>query len=110
MIEQPNNTDDASEHHRLRALDRFDVAFSRDQRNKVYVQHRLKSHGAELWSLIGERNATVVVSGSSNQMPKDVRECFKEIFIEHGHLSIQDAEKLLEELRKRNRYQEEVWS
>ncbi|XP_064542258.1 NADPH-dependent diflavin oxidoreductase 1 [Drosophila montana] len=78
------------------------VAFSRDQENKVYVQHLIKESAAHLAKLIREQNAYVYVAGSSNNMPKAVREAFIEAL---------DNDALhMEQLIKQRRYQEETWA
>lgn len=78
------------------------VAFSRDQESKIYVQHLIKENGAHLAKLIREQNAYIYVAGSSNNMPKAVREAFIE--------ALDNDVNYLEQLIKQRRYQEETWA
>lgn len=78
------------------------VAFSRDQESKVYVQHLIKEHGVHLAKLIREQNAYIYVAGSSNNMPKAVREAFIE--------ALDNDANYLDQMIKQRRYQEETWA
>lgn len=78
------------------------IAFSRDQDHKVYVQHLITKNGAHLAKLIKEQNAYIYVAGSSNNMPKSVREAFIEILA--GDADYVDL------MIKQRRYQEETWA
>ncbi|KAH8394999.1 hypothetical protein KR215_004029 [Drosophila sulfurigaster] len=78
------------------------VAFSRDQENKVYVQHLIKECGSHLAKLIREQNAYIYVAGSSNNMPKSVREAFIE--------ALDNDANYVDQLMKQRRYQEETWA
>ncbi|CAD7002325.1 NADPH-dependent diflavin oxidoreductase 1 isoform X2 [Ceratitis capitata] len=78
------------------------VAFSRDQERKVYVQHLIKEQKERLSELIMDKMAVILVAGSSNNMPKAVREAFIEV--------INGNEEYLEHMIKSRRYQEETWS
>lgn len=77
-------------------------AFSRDQDHKIYVQHLIEQNVEELQKLILERQAVILVAGSSNDMPKAVKEAFLKV--------LNGQETLLEEMVKQKRYQEETWS
>lgn len=78
------------------------VAFSRDQDNKVYVQHLIRKRASHLAKLIKEQNAYVYVAGSSNNMPKAVREAFIE--------ALDDDAIYVDQMIKQRRYQEETWA
>ena len=67
-------------------LVRLDTAFSRDQHEKVYVQHRILQAGAELWSWIAD-GAVIYVCGDATHMAKDVDAALRRLFVEHGRLS-----------------------
>ncbi|XP_058465305.1 NADPH-dependent diflavin oxidoreductase 1 [Malaya genurostris] len=75
-------------------------AFSRDQEDKVYVQHLLSQQTNLLRKLLVEQNGLFLVSGSSKNMPDAVRETLVEAI---GSLHV-------EEMVKQNRYQEETWA
>ncbi|KAI8115673.1 hypothetical protein FF38_10877 [Lucilia cuprina] len=77
-------------------------AFSRDQDNKIYVQHLIEENADKLKPLIMEKGAFILVSGSSKNMPKSVKEAFTKV--------VDNNEALIEQLIKTKRYQEETWS
>ena len=85
------------------------TAFSRDSASKVYVQHRIKQHGAEIWDLL-QRGAVIYVAGSADKMPADVEKAFKVVVEEHGGMTSAEAERYLKRLEATKRYQVECWS
>ncbi|HCT5131335.1 TPA: assimilatory sulfite reductase (NADPH) flavoprotein subunit [Aeromonas hydrophila] len=89
-------------------LSKISLAFSRDQAEKVYVQHRLREAGQELYQWL-EAGAHFYVCGDANQMAKDVQEALLEVIAEHGHKSREEAEEYLSELRRAKRYQRDVY-
>ncbi|MBN3323911.1 NDOR1 oxidoreductase, partial [Atractosteus spatula] len=90
-------------------LTRF-TAFSRDQEEKVYVQHRVRQQARLLWDLIANRAAHVYIAGNAKQMPAAVTEALKAVFQAEGGLSAPDAEGLLCQLERSGRFQTETWS
>ncbi|MEO1244687.1 MAG: assimilatory sulfite reductase (NADPH) flavoprotein subunit [Pseudomonadota bacterium] len=89
-------------------LTRLDVAFSRDQAEKIYVQQRLRERGREVYEWI-ENGAVLYVCGDSKRMAPDVNAALEEILAEHGGLSAADAAAKLKELRRAGRYQKDVY-
>jgi sulfite reductase (NADPH) flavoprotein alpha-component len=89
-------------------LTRLDVAFSRDQERKVYVQHRLLEHGAELWAWLAE-GAHLYVCGDATRMAPDVEAALLTVLKRHGGLSDDDARSYLLELQRARRYQRDVY-
>lgn len=89
-------------------LTRMDVAFSRDQSSKVYVQHRMLEQGAELWRWIAE-GAYLYVCGDAQHMAPDVHGALLKIVSEHGGLEEADAAELVLELQQQRRYQRDVY-
>jgi sulfite reductase (NADPH) flavoprotein alpha-component len=89
-------------------LTRMDVAFSRDQAEKIYVQDRLKEHASEVFSWL-ERGAHLYICGDANRMAKDVHNTLVEIIQQHGNLSADAAEDYLKSLRSNKRYQKDVY-
>ena len=96
------------EHLAAGALDRLDVAFSRDQPEKVYVQDRLRERGAEVWQWLDD-GAHFYVCGDANRMAPDVQQALLDVIAEHGGKSPEDAESYLGELKKAGRYQRDVY-
>ena len=91
-----------------RQLHRLDVAFSRDQADKVYVQHRIREHGHELFSWL-EAGASVYVCGDAERMAPDVHAALIEVIATHGSRSIDDATDYLNELAQGKRYARDVY-
>ena len=71
-------------------LTRFDTAFSRDQAQKIYVQHRMKENGRELWAWL-QSGAYFYVCGDAHRMAKDVHQALIDIAQEQGNLSAEAA-------------------
>lgn len=89
-------------------LTRMDVAFSRDQAEKIYVQDRLKEQASEVFAWL-ERGAHLYICGDANRMAKDVHQTLNEIIQEHGKLTAEQAEDYLKSLRSHKRYQKDVY-
>ena len=85
-------------------------AFSRDQSQKIYVQHKMIERGAELWKLIHDEGAFIYLSGNAKRIPVDIEDALVTIFKEHGGLDPSDANAYLSNLRRAGRFQEECWS
>jgi len=95
-------------HLKSGALHRLDVAFSRDQADKVYVQDRLRENGAEIHAWL-EGGAALYVCGDAKHMAGDVDDALAAIIAEHGGVSPDDAQARLKELRRDGRYQRDVY-
>lgn len=89
-------------------LTQLDVAFSRDQHEKVYVQHRLLEQAEQVWQWLQD-GAYVYVCGDATRMAKDVHAALIAVIEQQGQLSHQEAEQYLNELRKAKRYQRDVY-
>jgi sulfite reductase (NADPH) flavoprotein alpha-component len=76
-------------------LTKLDVAFSRDQAHKVYVQDRMQENGAELWKWLQE-GAYFYVCGDAKRMARDVHQKLIDIAQEHGGLSPEAAKEYIE--------------
>jgi sulfite reductase (NADPH) flavoprotein alpha-component len=89
-------------------LDRIDVAFSRDQPGKVYVQHRMWERRAELYSWL-EDGAQLYVCGDEKAMAKDVHAMLAQIVADQSGRPADAAEAWLAELKRARRYQRDVY-
>ncbi|MGL4658302.1 MAG: NADPH-dependent assimilatory sulfite reductase flavoprotein subunit [Klebsiella variicola] len=89
-------------------LTRIDLAWSRDQQQKVYVQDKLREQGAELWRWIND-GAHIYVCGDANRMAKDVEHTLLEVIAEYGAMDAEVADEFLSELRVERRYQRDVY-
>ncbi|HEY5894022.1 MAG TPA: flavodoxin domain-containing protein [Chthoniobacterales bacterium] len=96
------------EHLASGALTRLDVAFSRDQPEKVYVQHRLQDRAKELYDWL-ENGAHFYVCGDANRMAHDVHGALVSIVENQGAKSRDAAEAYVEDLKKSKRYQRDVY-
>lgn len=89
-------------------LTNIDLAWSRDQKHKIYVQDKIRAKGAEVWSWIQE-GAHIYVCGDANRMAKDVEQALLEVVAEYGGMDIETADEFLSELRIERRYQRDVY-
>ncbi len=89
-------------------LSNLDVAFSRDQKEKIYVQHRMKEKGAELYEWL-QSGAHMYISGKREPTSKDVEKMLIDIFKEHGNKSQEEAEQYLHQLAKEGRWEKDVY-
>ncbi|MFE5769590.1 molybdopterin-dependent oxidoreductase [Streptomyces sp. NPDC056485] len=100
--------EELEELHRHGTLSRLDLAFSRDQRSKVYVQDRMREQGAQLWSWLRE-GAHFYVCGDASRMAKDVDRALRDIAMAHGGLTEDEAAAYLKQLSAEKRYARDVY-
>ncbi|MFY2557820.1 assimilatory sulfite reductase (NADPH) flavoprotein subunit [Corallococcus terminator] len=91
-----------------KTLHKLSLAFSRDTAAKVYVQHRLRESGKELYSWL-EGGAHLYVCGDAQRMAPDVHAALVDVIAEHGGRSREDAEDWLKTLRDERRYLRDVY-
>ncbi|HEV2295629.1 MAG TPA: sulfite reductase subunit alpha [Tepidisphaeraceae bacterium] len=89
-------------------LTRLDTAFSRDQREKIYVQHRMLQNAPAIWAWLQE-GGCFYVCGDAKRMARDVEQALKQIVAEQGNLSPEAAGAYIAELSKSKRYQRDVY-
>jgi sulfite reductase (NADPH) flavoprotein alpha-component len=89
-------------------LTKINVAFSRDQQDKVYVQHKMKSNGAEFFEWL-EAGAHVYLCGAREPMSEDVEKALLDIIRRQGKKTEAQAAAYLEELREAGRYVKDVY-
>ncbi len=94
--------------HQKEILTRLDTAFSRDQAEKIYVQHRLLENAKEVWSWLNE-GAHFYVCGDALRMAKDVDAALHKIAEEAGGLSKEKSAAFVQDLRNSKRYQRDVY-
>lgn len=90
------------------SLTRLDLAFSRDQASKVYVQDRMTEHGAQLWKWLQE-GAHFYVCGDASRMARDVDNALKGVVAQHGKLAPSSAEAYVKALSAEKRYVRDVY-
>jgi sulfite reductase (NADPH) flavoprotein alpha-component len=91
-----------------KSLHRVDVAFSRDQAQKIYVQHRLKEAGKELFSWLSN-GAYLYVCGDASAMAPDVNAALLAIVAEQGGMDADDAQAWVADLTADGRYLRDVY-
>ncbi len=91
-------------------LSRLDLAFSRDQADKIYVQTRMREQGAEIWKWLSE-GAYFYVCGDKNRMASDVHAELLSIAQKHGGKSEEEAKAFIEEglMKTEKRYRRDVY-
>ena len=91
-----------------RLLTELDLAFSRDQRDKIYVQHLMRKRGDQLWRWLQD-GAQVYVCGNAEPMAKDVDRALRDIAAEHGNLDPEAAQVYVQSLSADKRYHRDVY-
>ncbi len=89
-------------------LTRADLAWSRQGEHKVYVQHKIAEHAAEVWNWL-QQGAHLYVCGDATRMARDVETALLDVIETQGKLSRDDAEDYLNEMREDKRYQRDVY-
>ena len=89
-------------------LSKLDVAFSRDQAQKVYVQDKLRLKAEEIWTWL-QQGAYLYICGDGNKMAKDVHQALLDIAQQQAGLNAEQAEQYFDDLRQAKRYQKDVY-
>ena len=89
-------------------LEKLDTAFSRDQKEKVYVQHRLKEKAKEVYQWLND-GAYLYVCGQKDGMSTDVEQTLIEIIAIENNFDLDSAKNYLEKLEEEGRYQKDVY-
>ncbi|MGB1320296.1 MAG: diflavin oxidoreductase [Vibrio gallaecicus] len=89
-------------------LTRLDLAFSRDQAEKVYVQDKMRDNGAELFAWL-ERGGYFFVCGDAYYMAKDVDKALHDIISTHGQFNQEETKEYVSKLKKQKRYVRDVY-
>jgi sulfite reductase (NADPH) flavoprotein alpha-component len=96
------------DHLKSGVLTKLDVAFSRDQPEKVYVQHKLREHAKDVYAWL-QQGAHFYVCGDASHMAKEVHDSLVAIVQGEGGMSTGEAEEYVEQLKKSGRYQRDVY-
>ena len=100
--------EDWEQYRQQGVLTELSLAFSRDQEQKVYVQHRMVEKSKELYDWL-QKGAYLYICGDKTHMARDVHETLKEIVASEGGIGPAQAEDFLKELKKQKRYQIDVY-
>src|SRR6266516_3054322 len=90
-------------------LTRLDCAWSRDQAQKIYVQHRMNDNAAEIWKWLDGEGAHFFVCGDAKRMAKDVDATLRKIVQEQGGKTVDQANEYVEKLKSDKRYKRDVY-
>ncbi|ORX93384.1 NADPH cytochrome P450 oxidoreductase isoenzyme 1 [Basidiobolus meristosporus CBS 931.73] len=86
------------------------TAFSREQEDKIYVQHKLKENRQKIWKVLCDEGGYLYVCGDAKRMAKDIQSVLIEIAGEMGNLDTEQANNYVKHLRAEGRYQEDIWA
>ena len=89
-------------------LSRLSLAWSRDTEEKFYVQDRMRQSGRDVWAWLAD-GAHVYVCGDAQRMAKDVERALVDVVAAHGVRSTDEAIAFVADLKKRGRYQQDVY-
>ena len=89
-------------------LTKLDLAFSRDQKEKLYVQHKIYENKKEFFSWI-ENGSIIYICGDATKMAKDVEDIILKIISEENNCSLDDSIEYLNKLKKEKRYLRDVY-
>jgi sulfite reductase (NADPH) flavoprotein alpha-component len=91
-----------------RTLTRLSLAWSRDSERKFYVQDRMREVGRDVWAWLAD-GAHVYVCGDAKRMAKDVERALVDIASQYGVRSTDEAIAFVADLKKKGRYQQDVY-
>lgn len=100
--------DDFKEMKASGLLTRLTLAWSRDSDHKIYVQDRMREVGRDLWAWLAD-GAHIYVCGDAKRMAKDVELALVDIVAQHGARTAEEATTFVAELKKKGRYQQDVY-
>jgi len=89
-------------------LAKLDTAFSRDQRDKVYVQDRMLQNAPDLWKWLQE-GASIYVCGDASQMARDVHSALRTVVEKQGGMNEEAAQEYVATLKEQHRYHRDVY-
>lgn len=89
-------------------LTNIDLAWSRDQADKIYVQDKIRRKGIEVWCWIKD-GAHIYVCGDANRMAKDVEQALLDVVVKHGCMYREMANEFLSKMRIERRYQRDIY-
>ena len=90
------------------SLNKLTTAWSRDQEEKIYIQHKMLEHGSEFWKWI-EQGAIFYVCGDAQRMAPDVDHALHKLIAEHGGKSEEEAVAYVKEMLSEKRYRRDVY-
>lgn len=89
-------------------LTKVNLAFSRDQKEKLYVQHKMEEHAAELYSWL-QGGASFFVCGKKDPMSVDVENTLISIIVQQGNKTAAEAKDYVEQMEAEGRFEKDVY-
>jgi len=89
-------------------LTKINLAFSRDQKEKIYVQHKMLQNGEEFYNWINN-GASIYVCGAKEPMSADVEDTLMQIVEKFGNKTIEEAVQFVEQMKEEDRYLKDVY-
>ncbi|KAL0482138.1 NADPH-cytochrome P450 reductase [Acrasis kona] len=97
--------------HSDNIIDNLELAFSRDQNSKIYVQHKIEQKKDEIWNLLSDpKKCIIYICGDAKRMAKDVENTLCKIIGEKGDMTPDQVQLFVDELSNQGRYLKDVWS
>jgi sulfite reductase (NADPH) flavoprotein alpha-component len=90
-------------------LNRLDTAFSRDQKQKIYVQDKIREESSELYDWIHRKKAIVYICGNKRTMAVGVRDALAEVIRTEGNMNNGEVEVYIAKMKSERRWQEDVY-
>eukprot|EP00398_MALV-I-01_sp_L67-1_P000044 gene43-814_t len=84
-------------------------AFSRDQKEKIYVQNRIKENSKEVYEALGPKKGYFYLCGQAGQTELDIKNAIYECFAEHGNMSMEEAKAEFDKMSEEGRYCPELY-
>ena len=101
--------DEFEQHRRDGLLTRLNLAWSRDQEDKSYVQHKMLENATEIWKWLDAEGAHFFVCGDARRMAKDVDAALRKIIQEQGGKTEEQTNQYVEKLKSDKRYKRDVY-
>jgi sulfite reductase (NADPH) flavoprotein alpha-component len=101
--------DEMNYYQKSGVLTQMELAFSRDQDEKIYVQHKMQEKSREFFDWIDSRGALVYLCGNKRTMGKDVKNALKKIISLEGNLSVEKAEAYLQRMVKNKQLRSDLY-
>ncbi len=96
------------QHVETGVLSKIDLAFSRDQEEKIYVQHRLQQQADELYAWL-ENGASIYISGTKEPMSKEVENTLLDVIRDKGNKTNEEALAFLKKMKEEGRFEKDVY-
>ena len=90
-------------------ITRLDTAFSRDQKEKIYVQDKIREHATDIYDWLTNKGANIYICGNKRTMAVGVRSALKDILSSEGNMNELEATDFIKKLKSEQRWQEDVY-